>query len=115
MGVEWIKQPGIDAVLLHLASFGSRPVVEAAGLPWVGFFSAPPVPMFFVRDQDEVCRYPNMMKPPPVEELKSSLVARVKNHMVCRFLQGFCMIAGHEINALFAMKGLPGMGEKDLL
>lgn len=104
---EWIQQPGIDAFILHMASFGNVALIENSGIPTVGFLAFPPVPFFMMGDKDEVCRYPNMIKPPRVQELKSSLVARVKNHMTCRFLQGYMNIADREIAALFHQKGAP--------
>jgi len=97
----WLACAGVDAVLLHAASFGSVPVVAASGIPWVSYFSVPPLPLFLEHDNDQVCRYPNYMKPPPVTELKQSLVARVKNHMVCRFLQTYMVFADREMRALF--------------
>lgn len=109
--VEWIGQPGIDAILFHAASFGCKPIVEASGIPWISFLSIPVTPFFLVQDTDEACRYPNYMKPPPVGELKSSLMARVKNHMICRFLQGYMIFANHEIGALFENKGLKYSGD----
>lgn len=104
--VEWLKQPGIDAILLHVASFGYVPLAEASGIPVVGYLSIPATPLILVHDKDEVCRYPNMLAPPRVDELKSSLIARVSNHMQCRFLQGYMKIADHEFEALFSKKGL---------
>ena len=46
--VEWIKKPGIDAALLHAADFASKVTVRAAGIPWVSFLSAPPLPFFMI-------------------------------------------------------------------
>ena len=106
----WLARAGVDAVLLHAASFGSVPVVAASGIPWVSYFSVPPLPLFLEHDNDRVCRYPNYMKPPPVTELKQSLVARVKNHMVCRFLQTYMVFADREMRALFDARGM-SMGD----
>ena len=111
--VAWIKTAGVDAVLLHAASLGSRPVVEASGIPWVSYVSFPPLPPLFEYDKDKVCRYPNLMSPPSVAELKESWMTRVKNHMACRFLQGYLFVMDHEIRALFTARGLdyPGIVE----
>jgi len=102
----WLKTGGIDAVLLHAASLGSTPVVATSGIPWVSFFSLPPLPLFMEHDKDRVCRYPNYLKPPSVAKLKESLMARVKNHMTCRFLQGYLFVADREFRALFNARGL---------
>eukprot|EP00927_Polykrikos_kofoidii_P050627 TRINITY_DN4451_c0_g1_i1.p1 TRINITY_DN4451_c0_g1~~TRINITY_DN4451_c0_g1_i1.p1 ORF type:complete len:544 (-),score=84.30 TRINITY_DN4451_c0_g1_i1:139-1770(-) len=108
--VEWIKQPGIDAVLLHLASLAAYPVVEASGIPFVDFLSIPPMAAGFVHDADVQCRYPNMIQPPRVQDLKSSLIVRVSNHMHCRFLQAYMVFVDHEFRAIFRTKGLPWPG-----
>jgi len=105
--VEWLLHPGTDAVLVHVASFGAAPVVQASGIPYVSYIAIPPVPAMFVRDTDEVCRFPNLLSPPRVDELKSSLMARVVNHMQCRLLQGYLVVADHELGALFETKGVP--------
>merc|ERR1712232_1394370 len=67
--VNWLKTPGIDAVVLHMASFGSKPVVEATGIPMISYMSVPPLPFLMETDKDRVCRYPNQMTPPALKDL----------------------------------------------
>ena len=104
--VKWLQTVDLDAIVLHVASFGNAHVVRDSGIPFVSYFSVPPLPMFLVHDKDKVCRYPNMLYPPALAKLKTSLVARVKNHMMCRFLQGYMLIANHELNAIFQARGV---------
>ena len=80
--VQWLNTTKVDAILMHTASFGSKPAVKDSGVPWISYFSVPPLPLFMVHDRDKVCRYPNHMRPPSVAQLKASLVTRVKNHMI---------------------------------
>merc|ERR1719353_66535 len=99
--VQWLNTTKVDAILMHTASFGSKPAVSDSGVPWISYFSVPPLPLFLVHDRDKVCRYPNYLRPPAVAQLKGSLATRVKNHMMCRFLQFYMLFADNEMKALF--------------
>jgi hypothetical protein len=108
---EWFDkfELDVDAIILHATSFGSKPLIanfsRRTGKPWISILSLPPLPMLVLDDRDAVCRYPNMMKPPSLAELKTSFVTRLKNHMVCRFLQAYCWVACRELDAVFAESG----------
>ena len=104
--VKWVQTAHLDAVVVHVASFGNAHVIRDSGIPYVSYFSIPPLPLFLVHDKDKICRYPNYMQPPALAELKTSLIARVKNHMICSFLQGYMLIANHELNAIFKARGV---------
>ena len=104
--VQWLNTTKVDAILMHTASFGSKPAVSDSGVPWISYFSVPPLPLFLVHDRDKVCRYPNYLRPPSVAQLKASLATRVKNHMICRFLQLYMFFADNEFKALFEARGL---------
>ena len=82
--VQWLRAQKPDLVLVHLFSMNVIPVLEEEGLPFVQYFAASPVPLFFEDDLDVLCRYPTKDLPMPVDKLKASFLHRVLNQALCR-------------------------------
>ena len=105
--VQWLRAQKPDLVLVHLFSMNVIPVLEEEGLPFVQYFAASPVPLFFEDDLDVLCRYPTKDLPMPVDKLKASFLHRVLNQALCRATAVAMEVGVSQMRPLFAKYDSP--------
>ena len=101
---KWVEDEknNIDLFLVNVASFGSKPIVEKSGVNFINFMPVPPSPVHMDVESDVTCRYPNIISPPSLKDLKNSLSLRVKNQVLCRLLDFYVfLISNYAVNELY--------------
>mmetsp|Transcript_8404 Transcript_8404/g.16321 ORF Transcript_8404/g.16321 Transcript_8404/m.16321 type:complete len:594 (-) Transcript_8404:44-1825(-) len=78
----FVQKERPDVAFVSMASMGSGDVLKRTDTPFVTFYHASMLTIL-AAGTPEYCRYPYMRVAPTVTELKTSLLARLKNHLVC--------------------------------
>ena len=105
--VQWLRAEKPDLTLIHLFSMSVIPSLQEEGLPFVQYFAASPVPLFFEDDLDVVCRYPTKDGTISVDLLKTSFSHRVLNQAICRATNVAMRVGVSQMRPLFPKYGAP--------
>ena len=95
-------------------SFGCNAALKRSEerLPWVSFLSVPPYPELVLSDSEEICKYPNMVNPRSMEELRGSLLKRVQNRVECMMLQAYMQFGLSVVNSVLQDRGFPPLADQ---
>ena len=103
--VTLIQHNSFDAAFSSAISIGCNAALKRSDIPWVAFMSVPPFPELVLSDSEEVCKYPNMLNPRSVPDLRTSLVLRVRNRIECMMLQAYIKFGFSVMNSVLRDRG----------
>ena len=104
--VHLIEHNKFDGVFSGAMSIGCNAVLKKrASIPWISFMTVPAYPEFVLGDSEQACKYPNLVNPRSLPELKGSLLKRVQNRVECMMLQAYIKIIVSVFNLLLKGRG----------